>query len=66
MPANKYTYLLVIQQYYAGYWEDVSQYEVESDFLGGQYQDWRMDVKEYRLTGYPTRTIHRREKKELN
>ncbi len=59
---KKYTYLLVIQQYYASSygWEDVSQYTVNSNYVSGDYDLWRHDVKEYRLTGYPTRTIHRR------
>jgi hypothetical protein len=63
---NKYTYLLVIQQNYSGVygWEDVSEYEVDSRYMGGQYNDWKHDVKEYRLMGYPTRTIKRREVKE--
>jgi len=53
---NKNTYLLVIQQNY-GYghgWEDVSEYE-QADRKQCDY-----DAKEYRLTGYPTRTVMRR------
>ncbi len=30
MRQNKYNYLNVIQQNYAGYWEDVSEYEANS------------------------------------
>lgn len=30
MRQNKYNYLNVIQQNYAGYWEDVSEYEADS------------------------------------
>lgn len=63
---NKYKYLLVIQQNFnSPYgWEDVSEYEVNSQFLRGDYGLWKHDVKEYRLMGYPTRTIHRRELKQ--
>ena len=53
---NKYRYLLVIQQNYAGYWEDVSEYNKMTE-----YKDWKHDIKEYKLMGYPTRTINRRE-----
>ena len=54
---NKYKYLLVIQQYYSPIykWEDVSEYDQKSE-----YKLWKHDVKEYRLLGYPTRTIKRR------
>jgi len=64
---NKYKYLMVIQQRYTDQygWEDVSEYEVNSQYLGGEYNDWRHDVKEYRLMGYPTRTIRRRELNEV-
>jgi hypothetical protein len=75
---NKYTYLNVIQQNYGQGWEDVSEYEANSQFInleksGVFYEDkkgrkreyWLTthDLKEYRLTGYPTRIINR---KELN
>ena len=56
----KYRYLLVIQQNYSNTWEDVSEYDVMSNYLGGEYDLWKHDVKEYRLTGYETRTIRRR------
>ena len=54
---NKYKYLLVIQQYYdPGYgWEDVSEYDKKTE-----YKDWKHDIREYKLMGYPTRTINRR------
>lgn len=55
--SNKYLYLMIIQQNY-GYrygWEDVSEYDEKTE-----YEDWRHDIKEYRLMGYPTRTIRRR------
>jgi hypothetical protein len=60
---NKYKYLLVIQQYFTDYygWEDSSEYEVNSQGLQGDYKFWKHDIKEYRLMGYPTRTIKRRE-----
>ena len=55
--SNKFKYLLVIQQYYdKSYgWEDVSEYDKRTE-----YKDWKHDVKEYKLMGYPTRTINRR------
>lgn len=68
---NKYRYTLVIQQFYAAAygWEDVSEYETSSNYMTDpdkkgmvNYDLWRHDVKEYRLTGYPTRTIRRRER----
>jgi hypothetical protein len=54
---NKYKYLMVIQQYFTSYygWEDVSEYDQKEE-----YNLWKHDIKEYRLTGYPTRTIKRR------
>lgn len=61
---NKYKYLKVIQQYYAGYWEDVSEYETDSTgFIEdkAERECFRGDIKEYRFTGYPTRSINRRE-----
>lgn len=65
---NKYKYLIVIQQHYGQGWEDVSQYDSNSY---GQCLEkhtdgtslLKHDLAEYRLTGYPTRTIKR---KELN
>ena len=55
---NKYKYLLVIQQMYAGYWEDLSEYDKDnvSEIKACMY-----DAKEYRFMGYPTRIINRRE-----
>jgi hypothetical protein len=63
MKQNKFKYLLVIQQLFTGVygWEDASEYEVDSNYLGGEYDNWKHDVKEYRLMGYPVRTIRRRE-----
>lgn len=63
--ATKYTYLKVIQQHYGQGWEDVSEYECNSS--GNQTKENREllkhDLKEYRLTGYATRVIKR---KQLN
>lgn len=70
---TKYIYLAVIQQNYGGYgWEDVSEYETDSTYTPIEQSDklspkgfkeslLRHDLREYRLTGYPTRVIHRRE-----
>ena len=63
MKTTKYNYLKVIQQYYGQGWEDVSEYEANST---GNAKDTKLlihDLKEYRLTGYPTRTIFRKELK---
>jgi len=78
MKVNKYTYYKVIQQNYGQGWEDVSHYETKSDFINheksgktyvdkfGKLRELSLithDLREYRLTGYPTRLINR---KELN
>ncbi len=78
MKQNKYNYLSVIQQHYGQGWEDVSEYECNSQYInfeksGSFYTDSKgrqrelslitHDLREYRLTGYPTRLINR---KELN
>lgn len=74
MKTNKYTYLKVIQQNYGNGWEDVSEYETNSsgnplEYLNNPKIDGvrkskcsllRHDLKEYRLTGYPTRVIRRK------
>lgn len=74
---NKYTYYKVIQQNYGQGWEDVSQYETNStgtpiemtectkinDVKKQNISLFRHDFKEYKLTGYPTRAVNR---KELN
>ena len=62
---KKYNYWNVIQQNYGQGWEDVSFYEAYSN---GSYKDYKLlfhDVKEYRLTGYATRVIFRKEKIKL-
>lgn len=76
MKANKYSYSRVIQQYYSQGWEDVSTYETGSDYIStegsGKFRELKdgrkveislisHDLKEYRLTGYATRVINRRE-----
>lgn len=73
---RKYNYFSVIQQHYGQGWEDVSEYQttasgrakefVKEKWNGGQYVDTKQtllshDLKEYRLMGYPTRTVSRRE-----
>lgn len=77
---NKYIYYQVIQQYY-GSWEDVSHYKCNSQFMnfeksGSFYTDNKgrqkelslitHDLREYRLTGYPTRLINRKELNIIN
>jgi len=61
MKQNKYTYLLVIQCNYAGYWEDVSKYDQRTE-----YKDWKREFKEYCFMGYPTRTVKRRVLNDIN
>lgn len=77
MKQNKYNYLNVIQQHYGQGWEDVSTYEATSAGVSKEQTEiiskrtgrkikvslCSQDVKEYRLTGYPTRVVFR---KELN
>lgn len=78
MRTNKYNYLKVIQQNYGQGWEDVSEYETNSQGTPKEFVQTKMasgnfintktsllshDLKEYRLTGYSTRVINR---KELN
>lgn len=77
MKANKYNYLKVIQQNYGQGWEDVSEYETDSQGMPKQFQEFpkvdgvskpkisllRLDLREYKLTGYSTRVIIRKELK---
>lgn len=78
MKATKYNYFRVIQQNYGGSWEDVSYYPCNSQGVttekSGFFRTLRSgrvvertllayDVEQYRLTGYPTRVITRRELK---
>jgi len=73
---NKYNYLKVIQQSTGQGWEDVSEYETDSQFRNfeksgsfftnkyGKQQEGGLivhDLAEYRLTGYATRLICRKE-----
>lgn len=74
MKNNKYNYLLVIQQHFGQGWEDVSEYDATSSGnciekterlnKHGRMQKFSLsseDAKEYRLTGYPTKIIFRKE-----
>ena len=69
---KKYNYLKVIQQQYGQGWEDVSEYETDSQGAPIEVSDkpspkgkreslLHHDLREYRTTGYPTRVIKRRE-----
>ena len=73
--ANKYNYLKVIQQNYGHGWEDVSEYETDSQYRNfeksgsfftnkyGRQQERSLiayDLAQYRFTGYPTRLICRK------
>lgn len=79
---TKYKYLKVIQQHYGQGWEDVSEYEctsqgfnlefeTETSASGAAIQNKnkpliKHDLKEYKLTGYQTRVVRRKEiKKEI-
>ena len=62
MKTKKYNYIKVIQQFYGHIWEDVSEYEAKSNGAAIDKKLLMHDLKEYRLTGYPTRVIFRREK----
>jgi hypothetical protein len=75
MRNNKYLYTKVIQQYYGQGWEDASEYKCNS--LGNTIETCttkdnkivktiKLDLKEYRLLGYPTRVIFRKEKNTNN
>lgn len=74
MRTNKYNYIKVIQQNYGYGWEDVSEYEANSSFIAKEISNklnpkgrketlLNHDLREYRLTGYATRVINRRELK---
>ena len=75
MKATKYNYWKVIQQHY-GTWDDVSTYEADSKGTPKELSDklspkgkkeslLMADLREYRLTGYPTRVIFRKELKAV-
>ena len=72
---NKYNYVKVIQQNYGQGWEDVSEYECNSNYIpleydskvlinkyGREYKETllRHDLREYMLLGYSTRVISRK------
>ena len=75
MKTNKYEYFKVIQQHYGQGWEDVSHYEANSAGIATEKSDkpnpttgraeslLTHDLREYRLTGYATRVIFRKELK---
>ncbi|MEO7047748.1 MAG: hypothetical protein ABI091_20790 [Ferruginibacter sp.] len=78
MKQNKFNYLKVIQQLFGQTWEDVSEYETDStgrvkegsgkfkELKNGRKREINLldyDLKEYKLSGYSTRVISR---KELN
>lgn len=69
---NRYKYVKVIQQYFATYWEDVSEYETDSkgnlkeytdkqDMHGCKVSLLRQDLEEYKRMGYPTRVVKRKQ-----
>lgn len=77
MKTNKYNYLKVIQQNYGQGWEDVSEYACTSQGFNLEFETEKSasgeerpnkkkplithDLKEYRLLGYSTRVIRRKE-----
>lgn len=72
---NTYEYVRVIQQNYGHGWEDVSEYECNSQGICKEISDkpgpkgkpeslFMHDLREYRLSGYSTRAIKRRNKHE--
>jgi hypothetical protein len=75
MKSNKYNYSKVIQQSFGQGWEDVSEYESNSQGIvtemSGKFTTLKSgrkieisaikhDLAEYRLLGYPTRVIFRK------
>lgn len=81
MKTSKYKYIKVIQQHYGQTWEDVSEYETDSqgnprEMMLEKWASGKVlptskktllshDLKEYRLTGYPTRVIRRKHLKTI-
>ena len=63
MKNNKYSYAKVIQQFYGQGWEDVSEYPTNSMYYHAheERKNLKSDLSNYRLMGYPTRVIKRRE-----
>ena len=75
---NKYSYLKVIQQQYGQGWEDVSEYETNSQGYPKELTTTvnkrakkgfltllAHDLIEYRLTSYATRVVRRKELNKL-
>lgn len=73
MRTLKYNYIKVIQQNYGQGWEDASEYEATSTGMPKEISDklspkgkketlLMHDLREYRLLGYPTKVIFRKEK----
>lgn len=76
---TKYIYLAVIQQHFGAYgWEDVSEYATDSTYFPIEKSDkpnpitgrpeslLNHDLREYKMHGFPTRVIHRRELNTAN
>lgn len=57
MKKNKYNYLLVIQQSFGYGWEDVDSFDTKET----ERNEISKCYREYKLMGYPTRIISRRE-----
>jgi hypothetical protein len=60
MKTNKYNYFKVIQQNYGQGFEDVSEYQTNSQGITKDRELLKHDLKEYRLMGYPTRVVQRK------
>jgi len=65
MKTNKFNYIKVIQQFCGNQWNDANEYIANS--LGNCLERDALihDLKEYKLMGYPTRVIFRKELKQL-
>ena len=62
METLKYEYTKVIQQNYGQGFEDVSEYDSNSQGVAKDKKLLLNDLKEYRLMGYSTRVIFRKNK----
>jgi hypothetical protein len=60
MKTNKYNYFKVIQQNYGQGFEDVSEYQTNSQGTTKDRELLKHDLKEYRVLGYPTRVVQRK------
>ncbi len=58
---NKYNYFKVIQQNYGQGWEDVSEYEADSQGNAKDRKLLQHDLKEYKLQHRNTRVIFRKQ-----